>query len=54
MPAKVGDIHGQPCEYGMGQQAHDPVQGRGAEERAQSIAECGAWQRSQQWNRGRA
>ena len=38
MPADVGDIHGQPCEYGMGQQADHPVQGRGAEERAQAIA----------------
>ncbi len=49
VPAEVGDIHGQPCEHGMGQQMRHPVQGGRPQEGAQSIAQHRAWQRSQQW-----
>jgi len=52
MPGQVGDIHGQPCECGTGNQAGCPVQDRGAEERAKTIANRGARQPPQQWNAG--
>ena len=38
VPGEVGDIHGQPGEYGMSQRTEQPVQHRGTEERTQTIA----------------
>ena len=54
MPGEVGNIHGQPCEYGMGEHVNHPVQGRRAEERAQAVAQCRLRQPSQQRNGRRA
>ena len=54
MPGEVGEVHRQECEYRVSEQAEQPMQDGGAEERAQAVAQGRLRQPAQQRDHRRA